>query len=361
MKKLIYFFVSGIIIFSGCSKSSINSPEIESKSLGKVSINIDKTTAPADVATVIATLTMANADTLTGILNLSSDSTAGISFQNVPVGTWNLVVIAKSSTGTILYSGQASVVVNQSATTNVALTLNPVVSGEGSISITVNWGTSGLGNAIFLDGFTGFVEVPNSASISSIDTAITIEAWVAPADQYYNTIVCKGLANYGIELAGYLDPGIFLTGVTAPDANYYWGRIMVPDYLTANQWSHIAITYSVSTGVNAYLNSSIVYSTPATGLIQPGTPDLRISARVDSTYTEYFNGGIDDVRIWRIVRTQNDIIQNMNKELTGSESGLVAYWKFDEQPGSTVLHDATSNHNDGTIHGTVTLASWLGH
>jgi Concanavalin A-like lectin/glucanases superfamily len=350
MKKSIYTILFIITLFTGCSLDTINSPEKGSKPTGKITLNIDKLNAPANVAHVLVYLTNANFDTLTGIMNLLSDTTAGISFQNV-------AELAEDINGAILYKGETSVIVTQGLTSDVDLTLVPVENGTGNILITVNWGTINLGNAIYLDGTSAFVEVPNSSSLSSIDTAITIEAWIKPAEQYYNTIICKGLSNYGIEFAEGLYPGVFLMGTFATEAYYYWGRIMIPFLADDSQWSHIAITYSTSTGVRAYFNHNLVYSTPAYGTIQCGTAPLRIGARVDSVYTEYFRGSIDEVRIWKIVRSQNEIAQNMNKELTGSENGLIAYWKFNESSDSNnIIHDSTPNHNDGVIHGNVIIA-----
>ncbi len=66
---------------------------------------------------------------------------------------------------------------------------------------------------------------------------------------------------------------------------------------------------------------------------------------------------MDEVRIWSYARNGTDIQDNMNTELTGSEPGLVAYYKMNEGSGST-LHDATGNGNDLTIYG----ATWTnGH
>jgi hypothetical protein len=136
---------------------------------------------------------------------------------------------------------------------------------------------------------------------------------------------------------------------------------MIPILVAPNIWSHIAYSYSPSTGINVYINGALVYQTVATGLINCTTSLLpRIGCRIDPSETIYFNGGIDDVRLWKVVRSQNNIKQNMNIELTGNENGLVAYWKFDEQPGNTVIHDATSNHNDGHIFGNAYLGSDTG-
>jgi len=142
MKKIISCLIFVMIIFSGCKQDNVTSPSENLKTAGKVSINIDKISAPANVTFIIVTLTKANSDTLTGFMNLSTDTTAAISFQNIAVGTWNLTVAAEDINGTVLYQGQSSVTVSQGTTTNVSLTLNPVLNGTGTVSISVKWGSS---------------------------------------------------------------------------------------------------------------------------------------------------------------------------------------------------------------------------
>jgi len=56
-----------------------------------------------------------------------------------------------------------------------------------------------------------------------------------------------------------------------------------------------------------------------------------------------FDGLIDDVRVWNVERTATEIADNYNKELTGSETGLVGYWKL-----NSTLGDSTANNNDLT-------------
>ena len=65
------------------------------------------------------------------------------------------------------------------------------------------------------------------------------------------------------------------------------------------------------------------------------------------SYAQYFDGQIDEVRIWDDARTQAEIKNNMYNELSGSESNLVAYYNMNEASGTT-LNDLTSNLNDGT-------------
>jgi len=72
-----------------------------------------------------------------------------------------------------------------------------------------------------------------------------------------------------------------------------------------------------------------------------------------------FVGQIDDVRIWSEARSAGEISQDMTTALSGTESGLQAYYPFDEGQGLTA-QDVTSNHNDGTLAGSSgDLPTWV--
>ena len=67
-------------------------------------------------------------------------------------------------------------------------------------------------------------------------------------------------------------------------------------------------------------------------------------------YVNPFGGIMDEVRIWRTVRTKIEIQDNMwVGSVTGDESNLVSYWNFDEGSGQ-ILNDNTKHQNHGVIH-----------
>src|SRR5690606_15822013 len=74
-----------------------------------------------------------------------------------------------------------------------------------------------------------------------------------------------------------------------------------------------------------------------------------------SSVGRYFDGQIDEVRIWSTARTKAELLANMHTELCNSEAGLAAYYKFNHGVAggnnATVktLVDATSNGNNGTL------------
>jgi len=128
------------LLISGCSSDRIAGPADTSSQSGKALLKIDKVNAPSNVAFITAYITLNGVDTLQANLNLLTDSTASITFNNLAVGTWKLRVDAKESSGKIVYSGTAMVDVSANQVSNVSITLNPVDNPTGGISIYVNWG-----------------------------------------------------------------------------------------------------------------------------------------------------------------------------------------------------------------------------
>lgn len=79
-----------------------------------------------------------------------------------------------------------------------------------------------------------------------------------------------------------------------------------------------------------------------------------ILRRPDSA-TLYMDGDIDDVRIYNYARTQAETQREMDIELTGAETGLIAYWKLNEGSGGSALNSVPAG---ATM--TLTNTTWVG-
>lgn len=148
--KSLSIFLSVIILFIyfGCS-GNVVSPKISSSSKsGKMVMKINGGTVPSNVTKITFVLTQNGQSTLTKSTEPSSDSSASISFNNVPTGTWQLSVSAVDSIGEILYTGNSQVLVQGGVTTQVNIKLDPYSSVTGIVDITVSWGNS---NSIWTD------------------------------------------------------------------------------------------------------------------------------------------------------------------------------------------------------------------
>jgi predicted GH43/DUF377 family glycosyl hydrolase len=141
---MMVFFLSLFLLLIGCSKNNtITNPP--SNSTGGIAFKFDPASVPTGVTVISATLTRTNFTTITKNLNLISDSTADISIPAIQIGTWHLKVDAKDNNGTILYTGETDVLIQENVVVQLNLTLNPVTSGMGTIYIFVTWGTSNSG------------------------------------------------------------------------------------------------------------------------------------------------------------------------------------------------------------------------
>src|ERR1035437_3767856 len=146
-KTLAVFCLSLFLLIIGCSKNdTIANPS--SSSNGGISFKFDPKTVPEGVTLISATLTKTNFTTITKNLNLISDSTADVSIPAIQIGTWHLKIDAKDNNGTIIYTGETDVIVQENVVVQLNLTLNPVTRGTGTIYIFVTWGTNNSGQWI---------------------------------------------------------------------------------------------------------------------------------------------------------------------------------------------------------------------
>jgi gliding motility-associated-like protein len=118
-----------------------------------------------------------------------------------------------------------------------------------------------------------------------------------------------------------------------------------------NVWCHIAATYDGGS-IKLYINGCLVADSTHTGTIVTNDLISAIGTRAASPGTDHFRGSIDEVRVWNVVRTQPQILQNMNN-LTNptTQAGLLAYYKFD---GNYLNQQGNATH-DGIPQGTPTF------
>ncbi len=139
---------------------------------------------------------------------------------------------------------------------------------------------------------------------------------------------------------------------TESDTNFVVGDVGV--------WYHIAITVDVSVPtITMYRNSAIFASTlthtAATSIANNGEP-FRIGSHNDNGAAErYFDGQLDDFRIYDRILSQDEIKQDYLKQLRSYEAALKGYWRFNNTP-----NDETGNNNDLTAVNSPTYSTDVG-
>ena len=186
---------------------------------------------------------------------------------------------------------------------------------------------------------------------TELGQSITLSAWVYPhAQDNYDGVM-------GNHHQGGSSNGILIQYDSGWTFKYSNGSAYIGKNIgniTLNTWTHIAMV--VKTGAGGYVKVFVngIENTP-----QQDTTELIVYneyfyiGRAYPAANRYFNGLIDDVRVWNAALTQAEIQATMYQELTGSESNLAGYWKFNEGSGITAF-DTSPNNNNGTLIGTPT-------
>lgn len=217
------------------------------------------------------------------------------------------------------------------------------------------------GNAIRADGINGFVDCGAGASITSAMTGDwTVEAWVRPQEfsngQLQKNVVISGRrteANQSFALciwSNQLQTQCFSAG--SPGGWNVISSDAQTGLLTLDEWAHIAVTKSGST-VSFYVNG-VLFGAQKTvtygDLSVAGNGVLFCKGFYGGTW--YSKTDLDEVRLWSVARTAEQIAAYMNVRAVGDESGLQACWHADEASGT--VYDATANDNDGSVSGGLT-------
>jgi len=202
------------------------------------------------------------------------------------------------------------------------------------------------------DGSNDYITGTNNASLHL--TQGTIEAWIKTNDagSNYRGILVKQYAY-----------GIFLESNKVMIFEWGSGQKFYPNpdiNLADGNWHHIAFSFNsnVENGSKIYVDG-VLKATFKYRVTSPTLNPIAVgNGKANSTTYQFFNGDIDDVRVWNTVRTESEIISNYNKCLTGNETGLVMYLNFEEGSGATVS-DLSGNSNDGSLTNMDTNTAWV--
>ena len=242
-----------------------------------------------------------------------------------PVGYWNF----EENTGTVAKDKSGN---NNTGTL-----------GTGNSAPT--WSSGKYGSSLNFNGTSQFV------SITSLSAAIqaygTFEIWFKPND-------CSA-ANQSIfsqRYTGWHGRGIVINSNTisgwSRNSSGTWQSVNLGSCVN-NQWYHAVLTQEGNI-IKGYLNGIFKNS-------------FDMASSLDGSYLNYytlgkytndnyfFNGKIDEVKIYNYARTQKQIIEDMNGGAPATSSkSMIGYWKFDEGSGTTVNN---SGNGGSALNGTL--------
>lgn len=112
--------------------------------------------------------------------------------------------------------------------------------------------------------------------------------------------------------------------------------------LELNKWYHVAATYSKNKEIALYLDGEKVGSTSCKEIEISSVVDLQVGT-APSYDSRYMRGFIQDFSIWSVVRTTEEVANDVKCGFSGTEQGLKAYWPLNMNVGTDIL-DMTGNY-----------------
>lgn len=197
-----------------------------------------------------------------------------------------------------------------------------------------------VNNALNFDGVDDYINCGNILTAS-----YTKEAWIRITSQTSFLNVISGNLNHAFWV---------VNGQICAGHNQNWYYVVDAAKIPVNTWTHIAVTYdAATTTMKIYKDGVFVIGNNAVPLIT-GDNSLLIGTYANNIAS--FNGDMDEVKIWNRALTEAEIATDKSLNLSGTESGLLAYYDFNagtagaNNAGISTLLDKSINANNGTLY-----------
>ena len=198
----------------------------------------------------------------------------------------------------------------------------------------VTFGPGEVGQAFHLDGSTGYVDVPDSASLQAIATTVSVEMWAQPKTLQTNAVAylyarrdpltSESLSVY-LTAAGAV--GVLLRTSSSPTETGSKFE-SAGGIITFGKFQHIAVTVDTNTSaIGAYVNGSGV---PLTDVYGPSTfsgtfapvSNLYLGRREDASVegqagAAYFPGALDEISLYSTELSQGQVQAVVNAGSAG--------------------------------------------
>ena len=228
------------------------------------------------------------------------------------------------------------------------------------ISILLLFSLSALSqNALDFDGTNDGVNCGTDTAFDITGQAITIEAWIYAESWKSNiwegSILIKENNNnnsgfmFRAGNGGRLGFGMGVGGGGWTEIN------TSSSVLNLNTWHHVAVTYDGSK-MRLYVDGDPVDSS-STNISFGNSSTTPLSIGYHTSTGRHWDGRIDEVRLWNVVRSEAEINAYMNDEFCSPQTGLRAYYKLDNgtrngnNAGVTTAIDYSIYHNNGALTG----------
>lgn len=242
--------------------------------------------------------------------------------------------------------------ISLSGNTTGLLACWPLDEGKGDISldkvksrqaqINASWRLDPAGVSVAFNGSDQFLQ-SNGIAAFSAEQDFTIEMWLKTSSAKSMTMFSNGSGDGIDDNAADWTIGLNNGQVTVENdsATIETENINLAD----GSWHHLTVVVNRTTNTQIFVDGELRVSV-ATGdwpafandLFWYGRRSWKEAGVLRSD--QYFEGNLDEIRIWNSSRSQREILFNQYNKLNGDEIGLIAYYpfeRFDNSSGAPIL------------------------
>ncbi len=175
-----------------------------------------------------------------------------------------------------------------------------------------------IGKGIAFNG-SGYIDAGSSFS-DNVQNEVTMSAWVKPSALAgnYQGIIMHGGPNED-SFAMYLKPDTKRVAFKTTGTTSSWIYVDNVNVIWDGNWHHLAVTYNGAEKI-IYLDNEVIYKIAATGSIESGQGyKLMIGAGRDVTPSLFFEGSMDEVRVYNYALTSTEISQLFNRVVSNNQ------------------------------------------
>lgn len=223
--------------------------------------------------------------------------------------------------------------------------------------------------ALDLDGELSYVEIVDSEILNKINGQVTVCAWIKPTNfpTRYLPIIYKGderlpgITNRSFVL--HLRHDGALQFASSPDGENEKYIFSPEGAVQLNRWHHVAGVIDTTRNIISVFVDGVEAGYRDFGRNRRFY-ESKLPMKIGGTHEEInhnhrsFVGQIDEVSVWDVALTEEQIHSFMNNRLTGNERGLVGYWKFDKQNNGEIS-DMTHNKLNGKLVANARLVDYI--
>ncbi len=239
-------------------------------------------------------------------------------------------------------------------------TITDDLGGDSSAEVVITV-TANEDYALTFDGDDDRLEIVGSEG-NHLNHPITVEAWIRPigwgeGETGYGRILDKESFVFYLHGTGFPQYNKYSLLLSLDHANKSRSIHNTPaNSIELNTWQHVAVTYDSISDVKLYIDGILQQLTvpfdQAMGLLSTNNQSLIVGEAFSNLRA--FEGALDELRIWNKVLTGNEIRTNRFSTLSGSESGLMIYYDFNDGEGTIATNKAGSDEN-----GSIREAQWI--